>query len=34
MLLFKFPLSNTENRPLDLHIQSPTGQSQTIQLDL
>jgi hypothetical protein len=34
MLLFKLPLSNTENRPLDLDIQSPTGQSQSIQLDL
>jgi hypothetical protein len=34
MILFKLPITNTENRPLDLGIQSPTGQTTTIQLDL
>jgi hypothetical protein len=34
MILFKLPLSNTENRPLVFDIQSPTGQSQSIDLDL
>jgi hypothetical protein len=40
MLLFKLPLPNTENRPLELHIQSPFDitrakrQSATVQLDL
>jgi hypothetical protein len=34
MILFKLPLSNTENRPLVFDIQSPTGQSQSLDLDL
>jgi hypothetical protein len=34
MILFKLPLSNTENRPLDLDIQAPTGQSKSVELDL
>jgi hypothetical protein len=34
MILFKLPLSNTENRPLVFDIQSPTGQSQSVDLDL
>jgi hypothetical protein len=40
MLLFKLPLQNTENRPLELHIQSPfdvtRGKrfSQRVQLDI
>jgi hypothetical protein len=34
MILFKLPLSNTENRPLEFDVQSPTGQSQTVDLDL
>ena len=34
MLLFKLPLSNTENRPLDMEIQAPNGDSRSIELDL
>jgi hypothetical protein len=35
MLLFKLPLSNTENRPLELDIESPTGfRSKSVDLDL
>jgi hypothetical protein len=34
MLLFKLPLTNTENRPLDLEIQAPDGDSKSIELDL
>jgi hypothetical protein len=34
MILFKLPLTNTENRPLVFDIQSPTGQSKSVQLDL
>ncbi|MDQ3644123.1 MAG: hypothetical protein M3356_01265 [Actinomycetota bacterium] len=36
MLLFEFPLTNTENRPLELHISGPagSGQSKTVELDL
>jgi hypothetical protein len=34
MVLFKFPLTNTENRPLDLDIQAPDGDSKSIELDL
>jgi hypothetical protein len=34
MVLFKLPLSNTENRPLEFDIQSPTGQSRSVDLDL
>jgi len=35
MLLFKLPLSNTENRPLELEIEAPTApEHKTIELDL
>jgi hypothetical protein len=35
MLLFKLPLSNTENRPLELEIEAPdTAESKSIELDL
>ncbi len=35
MLLFKLPLSNTENRPLELEIQAPrVAESKSIELDL
>jgi hypothetical protein len=35
MLLFKLPLSNTENRPLELDIQAPrVAESKSIELDL
>jgi hypothetical protein len=35
MLLFKLPLSNTENRPLELEIEGPTeGGSEAVELDL
>ena len=34
MVLFKLPLTNTENRPLDLDIQAPDGESRTIELDI
>jgi hypothetical protein len=34
MVLFKLPLSNTENRPLDLDIQAPDGSSRSIELDI
>jgi hypothetical protein len=36
MLLFKFPLQNTENRPLVLHIDTPSGATPDarVQLDL
>jgi hypothetical protein len=40
MLLFEFPLQNTENRPLTLHIQGPldllkqTQESKLVELDL
>ena len=35
MLLFKLPLSNTENRPLELDIEAPrVAESKSIELDL
>ena len=35
MLLFKLPLSNTENRPLELEIEAPrVAESRSIELDL
>lgn len=35
MLLFKLPLKDTENRPLELHIQAPSGpESRTVELDI
>jgi hypothetical protein len=36
MLLFKLPLQNTENRPLELHIQTPSGVTagKRVELDL
>jgi hypothetical protein len=35
MLLFKIPLSNTENRPLELEIEAPrVAESKSIELDL
>jgi hypothetical protein len=38
MLLFDFPLENTENRPLELDIQGPidpeTGKHETKQIEL
>jgi hypothetical protein len=40
MLLFKLPLANTENRPLDLHIEAPFGitkaraETRSVELDL
>jgi hypothetical protein len=36
MLLFKLPLKNTENRPLELHIETPSGatQGKRVELDL
>jgi hypothetical protein len=35
MLLFKLPLSNTENRPLELEIQAPTvAETRSVELDL
>jgi hypothetical protein len=36
MLLFKLPLQNTENRPLELHIQTPSGATagKRVELDL
>jgi hypothetical protein len=34
VVLFKLPLTNTENRPLDLDIQAPDGDSRSIELDI
>jgi hypothetical protein len=34
MLLFKLPLKNTENRPLDLEIVGPAGGKLTYELDI
>jgi hypothetical protein len=36
MLLFKLPLQNTENRPLELHIETPSGATpgKRVELDL
>jgi hypothetical protein len=34
MLLFRLPLANTENRPLELEIEGPTSGHLTFQLDI
>ena len=34
MLLFQFPLENTENRPLELEIEHDGGEKRTFELDI
>jgi hypothetical protein len=34
MLLFEFPLENTENRPLELEIEGEGGEKRTFELDI
>jgi hypothetical protein len=34
MLLFRFPLENTENRPLELEIEGEGGEKRTFELDI